>query len=189
MGFCSLQHLRNRRSTHRELCLPATFRLQGLTTLLTVSSLRSRAGSISTRQRSWDSPFGAFSSQKVRRRSRPSAPTYRFADGCSHTAEAEWPAPQAAVPGLSPFRESLAPGRVFSAPDAGCSPGFPLRGHAGDSLDRDFARSPLTRFTRQNHRPRGTAVPPAGATEYRSAAAWPHSDLRPQAAEGDWSDP
>jgi hypothetical protein len=100
MGFRSLQHLRNRRSTHRGSCLPATFRLRGLATLLTVSSLRSRAGSISTRQRSWDSPFGAFSSRKVHGRRRPHAPTYRFADGCNHTAEATWTAPQTAVPGL-----------------------------------------------------------------------------------------
>jgi hypothetical protein len=61
MGFCSLQHIRNRRSTDRRLCPPATFRLQGLATLLTVSSLRSRAGFVSHRQRSWDSPFGACS--------------------------------------------------------------------------------------------------------------------------------
>ena len=46
-------------------CQPATFRLQGLVTLLAAYSLRSRAGSVSHRQRSWDSPFGAFSSRKV----------------------------------------------------------------------------------------------------------------------------
>jgi hypothetical protein len=44
---------------------PATFRLQGLVTLVTAYSLRSRAGFVSHRQRSWDSPFGAFSSRKV----------------------------------------------------------------------------------------------------------------------------
>jgi len=44
---------------HRGFCLPATFRLQGLATLLTACSLRSPAGSVSHRQRSWDSPFGA----------------------------------------------------------------------------------------------------------------------------------
>jgi len=71
MGFRSLQHMRNRRSTGRGRCLPATFRLQGLATLLTVSSLRSRAGSVSTRQRSWDSPFGAFSSREGTRASPP----------------------------------------------------------------------------------------------------------------------
>jgi hypothetical protein len=36
----------------------ATFRLQGLATLLTAYSLESRAGFLSHRQRSWDSPFG-----------------------------------------------------------------------------------------------------------------------------------
>jgi hypothetical protein len=45
------------------VCRPATFRLQGLVTLLTVSSLPSRAGFISHRQRSWDFPFGGFPSQ------------------------------------------------------------------------------------------------------------------------------
>jgi hypothetical protein len=44
---------------------PATFRLQGLVTLLTVYSLRARAGLVSCRRRSWDSPFGAFPSRKV----------------------------------------------------------------------------------------------------------------------------
>jgi hypothetical protein len=44
---------------------PATFRLQGLATLLTAYSLRAPAGFVSHRQRSWDSPFGAFPSRKV----------------------------------------------------------------------------------------------------------------------------
>jgi len=48
----------------RGLCLPATFRLQGLVTLLTAYSLRTRAGLVSYRRRSWDSPFGAFSSRE-----------------------------------------------------------------------------------------------------------------------------
>jgi hypothetical protein len=43
----------------RGFWLPATFRLQGFATLLTVYSLRALAGSVSHRQRSWDSPFGA----------------------------------------------------------------------------------------------------------------------------------
>jgi len=55
---------------HAGFCLPATFRLQGLATLLTAFSLRSLAGFVSHRQRSWDSPFGAFSSRKVSRRFR-----------------------------------------------------------------------------------------------------------------------
>jgi hypothetical protein len=44
---------------------PATFRLQGLVTLLTAYSLESRAGFISHRRRSWDSPFGGFLSREV----------------------------------------------------------------------------------------------------------------------------
>jgi hypothetical protein len=59
----------------RALPQPATFRLQGLVTLLTAYSLRARAGSISHRQRSWDSPFGAFSSRKV---------SAAFANGRTH---------------------------------------------------------------------------------------------------------
>jgi len=78
MGFRSLQHMKDRRSTCHGLCLPATFRLQGLVTLLTGFSLQSRAGFISSRQRSWDYPFGAFSSGKVPRRFRLDAPTYRL---------------------------------------------------------------------------------------------------------------
>jgi len=49
----------------RALPQPATFRLQGLATLLAVYSRRARAGFVSHRRRSWDSPFGAFSSRKV----------------------------------------------------------------------------------------------------------------------------
>jgi len=65
MGFCSLQHLKDPRSTRRGLSLPATFRLQGLITLLTAYSLESRAGFVSHRRRSWDSPFGGFPFQEA----------------------------------------------------------------------------------------------------------------------------
>jgi len=65
MGFGSLQHLKDSRSTTRGLCLPASFRLQGLATLLTAYSLEPRAGFVSHRQRSWDSPFGGFPFRKV----------------------------------------------------------------------------------------------------------------------------
>jgi len=65
MGFCSLQHMKEPKVHFPRARPPATFRLQGLATLLTVYALRFRAGFISHRQRSWDSPFGAFSSRKV----------------------------------------------------------------------------------------------------------------------------
>jgi hypothetical protein len=49
----------------RALPQPATFRPQGLATLSTAYSLRARAGFVSHRRRSWDSPYGAFPSRKV----------------------------------------------------------------------------------------------------------------------------
>jgi hypothetical protein len=49
----------------RALPTPVTVRLQGLVTLWAVYALRGRAGFVSHRRRSWDSPFGAFSSRKV----------------------------------------------------------------------------------------------------------------------------
>jgi hypothetical protein len=61
-------HTGDSRSACREFSQLATFRLQGLVTLLTVYSLESRAGSVSHRRRSWDSPFGGFTS---RERSQP----------------------------------------------------------------------------------------------------------------------
>ncbi len=65
------------RSTGRELGRLATGRPQGLVTLSTVSARRSRAGFFSRRQRSWDSPFGAFllrwSTRCVSARERPRA--------------------------------------------------------------------------------------------------------------------
>jgi len=65
-----------RRSTVRgRRHAPATVRPQGLVTLSAVYALRARAGLVSSRQRSWDSPCGAFSSRKV-----PAA----FPPGCTH---------------------------------------------------------------------------------------------------------
>jgi hypothetical protein len=49
----------------REPSQLATFRLQGLVALLTVSSLEFRASFVSHRQRSWDSPFGGILSREV----------------------------------------------------------------------------------------------------------------------------
>jgi len=95
-----------------------------LSSLSTVFSLRRRAGSISCRRRSWDSPFGAFSSWKVPGRFRAGGPTYRFAQRYSPPSEDVGPAQWAAVPGLGPFRESLAIQRVFSPQIAGCSLGL-----------------------------------------------------------------
>lgn len=59
-GLCFPSAHEGSRSTSRGVGLSATGRPQGLATLSAVSSRRSRAGFISRRQRSWDSPFGAF---------------------------------------------------------------------------------------------------------------------------------
>jgi hypothetical protein len=64
-AFAPFSTYRIRRSTTRGLCLPASFRPQGLAALSTVFSLRTLAGFVSHRQRSWDSPFGAFSARKA----------------------------------------------------------------------------------------------------------------------------
>jgi len=63
----------------RGFASPATFRLQGLATLLTAYSLRAHAGSVSHRRRSWDSPFGAFPSRKVSGASPPGSTHVPFA--------------------------------------------------------------------------------------------------------------
>jgi len=144
--------MKDRRSTCRGFCLPATFRPQGLATLSTVSSLRSRAGFVSHRQRSWDSPFEAFPSQGVLERLRPRAPTYRFPDPCSRrkrqagrAGRGSW----AFTPLESPWQliTLLAP-ELLDAPL-----GFPLLGCSNASLARDFARAPLLHFAAHPTRP------------------------------------
>jgi hypothetical protein len=56
-------------------------------------------------------------------RFRPEAPTYHFARRYTRRRSAG-PARRAAVPGVCPFRESLAAGHAFNAPTTGCSLGF-----------------------------------------------------------------
>jgi hypothetical protein len=124
----------------------ATFRLQGLVTLWAAYSFRARAGFVSHRRRSWDSPFGAFASRKV---------SATFPGGRTHIpfrrtgdpgAESAGPAQWTAVSGLLPFRESLAAAaglvqRLLVAPL-----GFTLLGPAGGNLARALTRTPPTRF-------------------------------------------
>ena len=91
---------------------------------MTVSSLRTRAGSLSHRQRSWDSPFGGFSSRKVSDAFPHSeGPTCRFFQRCSRRRSAE-PARWTAAPGSCPFPESLAVERGVSPSMAGASRGI-----------------------------------------------------------------
>jgi hypothetical protein len=147
MGFASLQHMRHRRYAFHGRCLPATFRLQGLATLLTVYSLRSRASFISHRQRSWDLPFGAFSSWKVTGRFRLGRTHVPFARRYTHTPKCGGRLDKPQFLGFDPSESPVATRRVFSTPTAGCSLGLDPSRAADRNLDRDFAQSPLTRFS------------------------------------------
>ena len=129
----------------RALPQPATFRPQGLVTLSAAYSLRARAGLFSCRRRSWDSPFGAFSSRKV---------SAAFPGGSTHTpffpsvfpAAKRWAGPTGrglwvlTLPGVPRAR------RRVSTIGAGCSLGLhPLRA-CGWGLARALARAPPSRF-------------------------------------------
>jgi hypothetical protein len=173
MGFRSLQHMRNRRSTGRGRCLPATFRLQGLVTLLTVFSLRSRAGSVSHRQRSWDLPFGALPSREVSERYRSDGPTCRLPCGVAPRRNGE-PGPQAAVSGLRPSRKPLTTRRVVSTPSVRCSLGLGLSRARTRRPGSGFRPTSSLALCRAGGEPTGLA----GAPEYRSAAAWLYSAPR-----------
>jgi hypothetical protein len=90
---------------------------------LTVSSLRSRAGFVSHRQRSWDSPFGAFSSRKVSGLLPPGRTHVPFhlavfpppKRRAGPIGRGSWVSPLSRVPGRR---------RGVSSPTAGCSLGF-----------------------------------------------------------------
>jgi len=142
MGSCSLQHLRNPRSTHRELSQPATFRLQGLVTLLTVSSLGSRASFVSHRQRSWDSPFGGFLSREVSAVFRPGRTHIPLAQRYLRRRSVR-PARRASVSGFRPRESTLRPCGVLSRRSPAPPLGFAPLGPACEDLDPDFSRSPL----------------------------------------------
>lgn len=73
-----------RGSTYRGFASPATFRLQGLVTLLTAYSPRTRAGLVSCRQRSWDSALRSVPLPKgIPDVSARDEPTCRFTCRCS----------------------------------------------------------------------------------------------------------
>jgi len=119
-------------------------RPQGLVTLSALCSLRRLAGFVSHRQRSWGSPFEAFSSRKAASGFPPEAPTYRWIAAQESTRRRLMWSRQSSVTGLCSFRESLAIKPVFSGPSAGCSLGFRSSRAVGQQPCRDFAQLPLT---------------------------------------------
>jgi hypothetical protein len=152
----------------RALPQPATFRLQGLATLLAVYSRRARAGFVSHRRRSWDSPFGAFSSRKV-----PAA----FADECTHLpfhpsvfpTPKRWAGPIGrgswvlTLPRVPGSRMGVSSSVCWRLPWVSPSQGIPA------TVLSELSPELLPRASQT--RPQATA--PAGASESQSTPAWP----------------
>jgi hypothetical protein len=146
MGFCSLQHIRNPRSTCRGPSQPAKFRLQGLATLLTAYSLESRASFVSHRQRSWDSPFGGFLSRQASTAFRPGRTHVPLAQRYFRRRSVR-PARRASVSGSTPARIALRPRGVLARQSPAPPLGFAPLGLTCEDLAPDFSRTPLACFT------------------------------------------
>jgi hypothetical protein len=124
---------------------PASFRPQGLATLAAACALPTRAGFISLRQRSWDSPFRAFPSREVASAFPRRRTCIPFAVPV-HTPTRDAPARDASVSRLCPSRKSLTRHGAINA-KAGwrLSWAFPFQG-SRQRPSRCFHRRPLTRF-------------------------------------------
>jgi hypothetical protein len=124
----------------------ASLRLQGLVTLLTAYSLRNLGGSVSRRQHSWGSPFGACPPARYPRRFRLGWTHLPFLLPLFPSAEAQGRPDRPRFLGLDPARRPDRPPVGLALTPPGNSRGlFPSRVFR-KSLDRDFARSPLTCF-------------------------------------------
>jgi len=109
-------------------------RPQGLATLSTLCSLRRLAGYVSHRQRSWDSPFEAFSSRKASGGFPPEEPTYRF---CRSRKSARRQSGQASDPqflGRAPFASPWRSSPCLAGQSLDAPLGFALSGPADRSL-------------------------------------------------------
>lgn len=141
-------HRRIRGPPHASLKLPATFRLQGLITLLTVYSLESRAGSVSHRQRSWDSPLRRFfPSGRFHCVSAGKDATYRLPPSLLPTRNVG-PADGAAVPGSIPSGSALRPHGCLNRRPPAPSLGFSPLGPACGNLDLGLSPGLLSHASR-----------------------------------------
>jgi hypothetical protein len=167
-------------------CRPATFRLQGLATLLAACSLRARAGLVSYRQRSWDSPFGGFSSRKVLPAFPPGMHPRTVLLSGIPTAEAPGRPDEPRFLGFNPPESPLRLGRCLARQPPDPPLGFALPGPSGGYLGRDFTRPPLSRFENPANESPGSPAPqsldqqPLGLVvpSYRSTTLRRDSPLR-----------
>jgi len=143
-----------------------------LATLSAVYAFRARAGFVAHRQRSWDLPFGAFSSQKVSAAFRGGSTHIPFLPSvipppkrrAGPTGRGFWALTLPRVPGDR---------RGISAPGAGCSLGFyPLRvcgQKPGPGLH------PASSHALRTVRPKAVG---AGVSEFQSTPAWSRPVVR-----------
>jgi hypothetical protein len=169
VGFRSLQRSRIRRATARGHCQPATFRPQGLATLSAAYYLRARAGFLSHRRRSWDSPFGASSSRKVAtafpRRSDPRA-VYPVGFPC---AEALGRPNGPRLLGFDPSGSPSRPKQDWCADRRMLPWASPSQG-----LPEEASREPSSALLPRASRKPALRPGAAGASEFRSASTSPH---------------
>jgi hypothetical protein len=116
---------------------------------LTAYSFRARVGSVSPRQRSWDSPFGAFPSRKVSAAFPPGSTHLPFSSPVTPSPKRTTRPDKPRLLGFDPFESPLRSGVCLAHRFAGGSLGFcPFQGILARALNRDPSRSPLTRFRR-----------------------------------------
>lgn len=147
MDFGSLQHMKNRRSTVSRARPPATFHLQGLVTLLAAYSLRLRAGSISHRRRSWDSPFGVFSFRKAPGFFRSEFTHLPFAPPLFLPSQRQAGSMRCGSWALILPRSTWQSNDCSDRRSPATPLGSALLGYADKDPGRDLAQPPLTRFT------------------------------------------
>lgn len=146
-----------------------------MATLLTAYALESRAGFVSHRRRSWDSPFGGFPSREALPAFRPEANPRTVAPDSISDARRR----QTGLKGLGFWahtsRECLAPTRGFNPVNTGASHGIRPSRACRESLEPGLLRTSshtLHAFWR-------LLAELAGVTEYQSASA----PLRPTHTE------
>jgi hypothetical protein len=138
--------MRTRRSTRYGCCLPATVRPQGLATLSTAYALRTPAGFVSHRRRSWDSPFGAFPSRKVAESFPNRTHPHTVQPGVAPAAEAPGRPDGPRFPGFDPCKSPSRMDMGLARRPLDTPLGFALLGLSSESLAGDFAPTPLTRL-------------------------------------------